>query len=145
MQVLVIHNSATTKGACRWQIDCFHRSQGQRHLAIFDVIRTVSCNFVTTVPRRAKSTENTIVSRSQFEQMVGKSELLEWAEFANYSTPRLPVGSFPRQVGCAGNWARRSNKLKASNHFYSAAFLTELERIRSRSQDSWNSACSSRN
>ena len=33
------------------------------------------------------------VSRSQFEQMVTKSELLEWAEFAGnyYGTPRLQV------------------------------------------------------
>lgn len=86
------------------------------------------------------------VSRSQFEQMVSNSELLEWAEFAGnyYGTPRLPVEEQISQ----GKWILLEIELEGARQilnkfplalsiFILPPSLTELEqRIRGRSQDS---------
>ena len=86
------------------------------------------------------------VSRSQFEQMVAKGELLEWAEFAGnfYGTPRKSV---IKQIS-EGKWVLLEIELEGARQirqtfpgalsiFILPPSLLELEhRLRDRAQDS---------
>jgi guanylate kinase len=86
------------------------------------------------------------VSRSQFEQMVAKGELLEWAEFAGnlYGTPRKPVlerisqgKSVLLEIELEGARQIRQTFPSALSIFILPPSLKELEqRLRSRAQDS---------
>ncbi len=86
------------------------------------------------------------VSRSQFEQMVTKGELLEWAEFAGnyYGTPRLPVEeqisqskSVLLEIELEGARKIRKTFPLALRIFILPPSLKELEqRLRGREQDS---------
>jgi len=143
MQVLVIDNSATTKGACPMADWLFSqvpkvgkgtllRSLLRRHPELY-----LAISVTTRSPVRAKSTENTIT-------LSAAANLNKWLAKANSSGLSLPVllrhtpftsgeANFPRQVGCAGNWARRSttNSQKfplAISIFILPPSLTELER-----------------
>ncbi len=86
------------------------------------------------------------VSRSQFEQMIGKDELLEWAEFADnyYGTPRQPVEeqiaqgkSVLLEIELEGARKIHQKFPLALRIFILPPSLKELEqRLRSRGQDS---------
>lgn len=119
------------------------RSLLRRHPEIY-----LSVSVTTRAPRAGEidGQHYYFVSRTQFEQMVAKGELLEWAEFAGnyYGTPRQPVEQQIRQ----GNWvvleielqgARQIRQTfpKALRIFILPPSMPELEyRIRSRGQDS---------
>jgi guanylate kinase len=86
------------------------------------------------------------VSRSQFERMVAKGELLEWAEFAGnyYGTPRISVEQEIQQGRCVlleieleGARQIRRTFPAALRIFILPPSMAELEhRLRSRGQDS---------
>ncbi len=119
------------------------RSLLQRHPDLF-----LSISVTTRSPRPGEidGLHYYFVDRPQFERMVAKGEMLEWAEFAGncYGTPRSPVETQINQ----GNWvileielegARqvRRNFPDAIQIFLLPPSMLELEyRIRSRGQDS---------
>ncbi len=84
-------------------------------------------------------------SRSEFDQMVAKGELLEWAEFAGncYGTPRAPIEQAIAQgqqvileIELLGARQVRANFPKAQQIFVMPPSAEALEaRIRSRGQD----------
>jgi guanylate kinase len=86
------------------------------------------------------------VSRSQFEQMVAQSEMLEWAEFAGnfYGTPRKPVEEKIREgktvlleIELEGARQIRASFPNALRIFILPPSLQALEqRLRGRGQDS---------
>lgn len=86
------------------------------------------------------------VSRNDFEQMIAKNELLEWAEFAGnyYGTPREPVQNQVSQgkdvlleIELQGARQIRQTFPKALRIFILPPSLEELEqRLRGRGQDS---------
>jgi guanylate kinase len=115
----------------------------QRHPDLF-----LSVSVTTRSPRPGEidGVSYSFIDRSQFERMVAKGELLEWAEFAGnyYGTPRSVVEEKIRQ----GDWvileielegARqiRKNFPEALRIFILPPSMPELEhRIRHRGQDS---------
>lgn len=119
------------------------RSLLQRHPELY-----LSISVTTRSPRPGEinGKHYYFVSRSDFEQMVANSELLEWAEFASncYGTPRLAV---EEQIS-KGKWilleielegARqiRKNFPLALSIFILPPSLKELEqRLRKRGQES---------
>lgn len=154
-QVLPTHNSVTTKkclsagrlivltGPSGVGKGTLVRALIQRHPELY-----LSISVTTRSPRSGEidGKQYYFVSRSHFKQMVDKSELLEWAEFAgnHYGTPRLPVEEQISQ----GKWVLLEIELEGARQIrktFPGAFrifilppsLTELEqRIRSRGQDS---------
>lgn len=155
MQVLPIHSSATTKGCLpSGRLIVFTGPSGvgkgtllrsllQHHP---ELSLTISVTTRSPRPGEINGKHYYFVSHSQFEQMVGNSELLEWAEFAGnyYGTPRLPVEEQISQ----GKWVLLEIELEGARQirskfplalsiFILPPSLTELEqRIRGRSQDS---------
>jgi guanylate kinase len=155
MQVLVIDNSATIKGCLPdGRLIVFTGPSGvgkgtllrsllRRHPELY---LAISVTTRSPRPGEINGEHYYFVSRSQFEQMVGKSELLEWAEFAGnyYGTPRLPVEEQISQ----GKWVVLEIELEGARQirkkfplaisiFILPPSVTELERrIRNRSQDS---------
>lgn len=115
----------------------------QRHPELY-----LSVSVTTRSPRSGEieGIHYYFVSRSHFEQMVAKRELLEWAQFADnyYGTPRLPVEEKISQ----GKWVLLEIELEGARQIHKSfpsvrrifilpPSLTELEqRIRSRGQDS---------
>ena len=115
----------------------------QRHPELYLVI-----SVTTRSPRLSEinGKHYYFVSRDQFKQMVAKSELLEWAEFAGnyYGTPRLQV---EEQISL-GKWVLLEIELEGARQirktfplalsiFIQPPSLVELERrIRDRGQDS---------
>ncbi|UBF27854.1 guanylate kinase [Kovacikia minuta CCNUW1] len=107
----------------------------------------LSISVTTRAPRLGEvdGKDYYFVSRSTFERMVAKGELLEWAEFANncYGTPRIPVETQIRQ----GKWVILEIELQGARQirqtfpealriFILPPSLPELEyRIRNRGQD----------
>jgi len=119
------------------------RSLLQRHPELYFSVS------VTTRPPRAGEIAGQhyyFVSRSQFEQMAARGELLEWAEFAGnyYGTPRQPVleqirrgKSVVLEIELVGARQIRQTFPEALQIFIMPPSLAELERrIRSRAQDS---------
>ena len=155
MQVLPIHSSATTKGCLpSGRLIVFTGPSGvgkgtllrsllQHHPELY---LAISVTTRSPRPGEINGKHYYFVSRSQFEQMVGNSELLEWAEFTGnyYGTPRLPVEEQISQ----GKWVLLEIELEGARQirnkfplalsiFILPPSLTELEqRIRGRSQDS---------
>lgn len=154
-QVLPIHSSNTTK-------ECLPRGKmivltGPSGVGKGTLVRALlerhpdlylSISVTTRSPRPGEihGKHYYFVTRNNFEQMVAKSELLEWAEFAGnyYGTPRQPVEEQISQ----GKWVLLEIELEGArqirNTFPSALrifilppSLTELEqRLRCRAQDS---------
>lgn len=155
MQVLPTHSSAITKeglpsgrlivltGPSGVGKGTLLRALLQRHPELYLVI-----SVTTRSPRldEINGKHYYFVSRTQFEQMVAKSELLEWAEFAGnyYGTPRFQV---EEQIS-HGKWVLLEIELEGARQirktfplalsiFIQPPSLTELERrIRDRAQDS---------
>jgi guanylate kinase len=119
------------------------RSLLQRHPNLY-----LSVSVTTRSPRpgEIEGKNYYFVNRLQFEQMVSKGELLEWAEFAGnyYGTPRLPVTQKIQQgkwvlleIELEGARQVRQNYPEALRIFILPPSLPELEcRIRNRGQDS---------
>lgn len=115
----------------------------QRHPRLY-----LSISVTTRSPRPGEidGKQYYFVSRNQFEQMVARSELLEWAEFAGnyYGTPLVPVEEKISQGKCVLleielEGARKIHKVfpSALRIFIRPPSLSELERrLRGRSQDS---------
>lgn len=115
----------------------------QRHPRLY-----LSISVTTRSPRpgEIEGKQYYFVSRNQFEQMVARSELLEWAEFAGnyYGTPLVPVEEKISQGKCVLleielEGARKIHKVfpSALRIFIRPPSLSELERrLRGRSQDS---------
>ncbi len=115
----------------------------QRHPRLY-----LSISVTTRSPRPGEidGKQYYFVSRNQFEQMVARIELLEWAEFAGnyYGTPRLPVEEKISQGKCVLleielEGARKIHEVfpSALRIFIGPPSLSELERrLRGRSQDS---------
>ncbi len=110
-----------------------------------DLYLSVSATTRSPRPGEVHGRDYFFVSRSEFEQMVAKGELLEWAEFAGnyYGTPRAAVEA---QVAAEKwvvleielNGARQVRKAfpEAKLIFVLPPSLAELEqRIRGRNQD----------
>jgi len=119
------------------------RSLLQRHPELY-----FSVSMTTRTPRPGESggQHYYFVSRSHFEQMAARGELLEWAEFAGnyYGTPRQPVLDQVRQgksvvleIELVGARQIRQTYPEALQIFIMPPSIDELERrIRSRAQDS---------
>jgi guanylate kinase len=119
------------------------RSLLQRHPELF-----LSISITTRAPRPGEidGLHYYFVDRPQFERMVAKGELLEWAEFAGncYGTPRAPVEAQIRQghsvvleIELEGARQVRRSFPEAIQIFLLPPSMLELEyRIRSRGQDS---------
>lgn len=155
MQVLSVNNGATTKqypsmgklivltGPSGVGKGTLMRSLLQRHPELYYSIS------VTTRPPRVGEIDGKdyyFISRSKFEQMVERDELLEWAEFAGnyYGTPREPVLNQIRsgrtivlEIELKGARQIRARFPSAISIFILPPNLKELEkRIRGRAQDS---------
>ena len=155
MQVLPIHSSVTTKGCLpSGRLIVFTGPSGvgkgtllrsllQHHPELY---LAISVTTRSPRPGEINGKHYYFVSRSQFEQMVSNSELLEWAEFAGnyYGTPREPVENKISQGKCVLLEIELEGARQILNKFPLALSifilppsLTELEqRIRGRSQDS---------
>ncbi len=119
------------------------RSLLQRHPEFF-----LSISMTTRSPRPGEidGLHYYFVDRPQFERMVAKGELLEWAEFAGncYGTPRAPLEAQIRQghsvileIELEGARQVRRSFPEAIQIFLLPPSMLELEyRIRSRGQDS---------
>lgn len=115
----------------------------QQHPEIY-----LSISVTTRSPRKDEinAEDYYFVSRNDFEQMIAKSELLEWAEFAGnyYGTPSEPVQKQISQgkdvlleIELQGARQIRQTFPKALRIFILPPSLEELEqRLRSRGQDS---------
>lgn len=119
------------------------RSLLQRHPELYYSIS------VTTRPQRPGEIDGKdyyFISRSKFEQMVDRGELLEWAEFAGnyYGTPREAVlkqissgKTVVLEIELKGARQIRASYPCAISIFILPPSLNELERrIRNRAQDS---------
>lgn len=119
------------------------RSLLQRHPELY-----LSISLTTRSPRpdEIDGKNYYFVSRSHFEQMVAKSELLEWAEFAGncYGTPRLPVEKHISQGKCVlleielkgARQIRKSFPLALSIFILPPSLAALEQRLRGRGQDS---------
>lgn len=156
MQLLSTTNGATTKeypsnlgklivltGPSGVGKGTLMRSLLQRHPELYYSIS------VTTRPKRPGEIDGKdyyFISRSKFEQMVDRGELLEWAEFAGnyYGTPREAVLNQIRsakmvvlEIELKGARQIRASFPSAISIFILPPSLNELERrIRNRAQDS---------
>lgn len=150
-----IHSSATTKeclpggrlivltGPSGVGKGTLVRSLLKRHPELY-----LSISVTTRSPRPGEidGKHYYFVSRSQFQQMVAKGELLEWAEFAGnyYGTPRVPVEeqislgkSVVLEIELEGARAIRKTFPRSLRIFVLPPSLKELEqRLRGRGQDS---------
>ena len=155
MEVLPIHSFATTKeclpsgrlivltGPSGVGKGTLVRSLLQRHPEL-----NLAISVTTRSPRpdEINGKHYYFVSRSQFEQMLANSELLEWAEFAGnyYGTPRSSV----KEQISQGKWVLLEIELQGARQirnkfpltlsiFILPPSLAALEqRLRGRSQDS---------
>ncbi len=119
------------------------RSLLQRHPELY-----LSISATTRLPRPGEvdGRDYYFVSRSQFEQMIAQSQLLEWAEYTGnyYGTPRQPVENQIRQgklvvleIELKGARQVRQTVPEALQIFIMPPSVSELERrIRNRGQDS---------
>ncbi len=115
----------------------------QKHPEIY-----LSISVTTRSPRKDEinAEDYYFISRNDFERMIAKSELLEWAEFAGnyYGTPSEPVQKQISQgkdvlleIELQGARQIRQTFPKALRIFILPPSLEELEqRLRSRGQDS---------
>jgi len=119
------------------------RSLLERHPELY-----LSVSVTTRAPRPGEidGKHYYFINRDQFEQMVAKSELLEWAEYAGnyYGTPKKQLEAQIRQ----GQWVILEIELEGARQiqqtfpsalriFILPPSIAELEqRIRSRGQDS---------
>lgn len=115
----------------------------QRHPELY-----LSISVTTRAPRPGEINRQHyyFVSRPEFEQMVARNELLEWAEFAGnyYGTPRLPVEEQIQlgkrvllEIELEGARQVRRAFPRTLGIFILPPSLSELEqRLRGRGQDS---------